>query len=75
MFDLGGLIRTIDAELKSSRGSMLEKIREETLVKLKEYDRHLHTVYKVTQHPIRNLVGMGVSSLLHAAEYAKKRQP
>ena len=44
MFDLGGLIRTIDAELKSSRGSMLEKIREETLVKLKEYDRHLHTV-------------------------------
>jgi hypothetical protein len=73
MFDLGGLIRTIDVESSTEGSSRLEKIREESLEKLKEYDKHLHTTYKVTQHPIRNLVGMGISSLLYAADYSKKR--
>ncbi|MBD3172166.1 hypothetical protein GF326_06810 [Candidatus Bathyarchaeota archaeon] len=42
--------------------------------KLLEYDNYLHDSYTVKAHPIRNLVGMSLGSILNSAEYAKSLQ-
>jgi hypothetical protein len=74
MFPLGGILRTLDAEIEKGGNSRLDEIRREVYEKILEYDRHLHKTYKVTSHPIKNLVGMGINSILHSALYAKNRQ-
>lgn len=74
MFRCGGFLRALDEEIRRGGGGALRDVREEVYAKLIEYDAHLHATYDVTAHPIRNLVGMSVGSLLHAAEYAKTRQ-
>ena len=38
------------------------------------YDRYLHENFTVTNNPIRNNVGMGISSILRSAIYTKGRQ-
>jgi hypothetical protein len=74
MFYLGGLIRAFDAELDAGGDESLAGVRDEVYGKLQEYDNYLHDNYTVIAHPIRNLVGMSLGSILHAAEYAKSKQ-
>jgi hypothetical protein len=74
MFPLGGILRTLDAEIEKAGSIQLGKIREEVYEKILEYDRQLRQTYQVTSHPIKNLVGMGINSILHSALYAKNRQ-
>ena len=54
---------------------MLETTRAEVEAKVKEFDDILNEKYTVVAHPIRNLVGMGIGSILHSAEYVKNRRP
>jgi hypothetical protein len=75
MFYLGGLIRTLEHEMNKSGNNELEEQKSRAHHKLKEYDEFLHANYKVVAHPIRNLVGMSLGSLLYSAEYAKSRSP
>jgi len=75
MTHLGGLTRALDAELNQNGDSALEKLRDEVYDKLCGYDRLLHENFRVTLNPIKNNVGMGVSSILHSAMYARGRQP
>jgi len=75
MTHLGGLTRALDAELNQEGNSALEKLRDEVYDKLCGYDRLLHENFSVTLNPIKNNVGMGVSSILHSAMYARGRQP
>ena len=44
------------------------------MAKVQEYGSFLHDNYWVEAHPIRNLVGASLGSLLVAAEYAKGLQ-
>jgi len=44
------------------------------MAKIEEYYEYLNANYDVVAHPIRNLVGMSLGSLLHSALYAKTRQ-
>ena len=74
MFYLGGLIRTFETELKNSGSEKLDNLSQEVMGKLQDYDNFLHDNYKVVAHPIRNLVGMGIGSLLISTEYAKTKQ-
>jgi hypothetical protein len=74
MFPLGGLIRSFDEELSKGGSGKLGDLREEAYNQLLVYDRHLHETYRVTAHPIRNLVGVGIGSILHSAEYARVLQ-
>ncbi|MBD3204709.1 hypothetical protein GF319_00020, partial [Candidatus Bathyarchaeota archaeon] len=74
MFYLGGMIRTFNAELEKGGSEKLEDLNQEVMGKLQEYDNYLHDNYTVVNHPIRNLVGMGVGSLIYSAEYAKTKQ-
>ncbi|MFP3951835.1 MAG: M14 family zinc carboxypeptidase [Candidatus Bathyarchaeia archaeon] len=74
MFYMGGLIRTFDAELEARGGEALQELRDEVMSKLKEYDDYLHDHYTVCSHPIRNLVGMSLGSILHSAIYAQGKQ-
>lgn len=74
MFYLGGLIRTFDAELEAGGSEALHGLREEVMGKLKEYNNYLHDHYTVRAHPIRNLVGMSLGSILHSAIFAKEKQ-
>jgi hypothetical protein len=75
MFYLGGMIRTFDAELDKGASEKIADLREEVMGKIEEYYKFLNENYDVTPHPIRNLVGMGIGSIIHSAEYAKTRQP
>jgi hypothetical protein len=74
MFYLGGLIRTFEAELEVGGSEILEALSNEVMGKLQDYDNYLHDNYTVVAHPIRNLVGMSLGSILHSAEYAKTKQ-
>jgi hypothetical protein len=73
MFNMGGLIRTIDAEIDLGGKEKLFELRDMVQLELQEYDNYLHDNYIVIQHPIRNLVGMSLGSLLHSAEYVKSK--
>ena len=75
MFYLGGMIRTFDAELENGGIEKIAGLRADVMGKIEEYYKHLNENYDVTPHPIRNLVGMGIGSILHSAKYAKTRQP
>ncbi len=74
MFCLGGLIRTFKAELEADGSETLEALNNEVMGKLQDYDNYLHDNYTVIAHPIRNLVGMSLGSILHSAMYAKTKQ-
>ena len=74
MFYLGGMIRTFEEELKFSGSEELDELSKMVMGKLLEYDNYLHDNYTVLAHPIRNLVGMSLGSILYSAEYAKTRQ-
>ncbi|UCD45483.1 MAG: hypothetical protein JSV27_03045 [Candidatus Bathyarchaeota archaeon] len=74
MFYVGGMIRTLDAELESGGGGGLVAIRENLEGRLQAYDDHLHEEYTIMAHPIRNLVGMSLGSILHSAMYVKSKQ-
>ncbi|MFH1179323.1 MAG: M14 family zinc carboxypeptidase [Candidatus Bathyarchaeota archaeon] len=74
MFYLGGLIRTFEAELETGGSEKLDGLCVEVMGKLQEYDNYLHDSYTVTAHPIRNLVGISLGSILYSAEYAKSKQ-
>ena len=73
MFNMGGLIRTIDAEIDLGGKEKLFELRDMVQLELQEYDNYLHDNYIVIQHPIRNLVGMSLGSLLHSVEYVKSK--
>ena len=74
MFYLGGMVRTFNAELEEGGSEKLEDLNQEVMGKLQEYDNYLHDNYTVVNHPIRNLVGMGIGSLIYSAQYAKTKQ-
>jgi hypothetical protein len=74
MFYLGGLIRTFEKELRGGGSEKLDALSKEVMEKLQDYDNYLHDHYTVIAHPIRNLVGMSLGSILHSAEYAKSKQ-
>jgi len=75
MTHLGGLYRVLDTELNQSGDPTVEKLRDMVYEKVSAYDRNLHENFNVTNNPIRNNVGMGISSILYSAIYAKGRQP
>ena len=75
LFYLGGLIRTFDVELSKGEKEKIAVLRENVMEKLNEYASYLKNNYTALEHPIRNLVGMSLGSILHAAIYAKNRQP
>ncbi len=71
MFPLGGMFKMLDEEHRATGSTAMEELRSKAHDKLLEYDRFLHENYEVVNTPIRNLVGMGIGALLHAAGYAK----
>jgi hypothetical protein len=75
MFYLGGLIETLEAELEAGGSEKLDGLCKEVMGRLQDYDNYLHDNYTILAHPIRNLVGMSLGSILHSAEYAKTKQP
>jgi|GEM_PF-960054 hypothetical protein len=75
MFYLGAMIRTLEAELEAGGSEKLDGLNKEVMGTLQEYDNYLHDNYTILAHPIRNLVGMSLGSILHSAEYAKTKQP
>jgi hypothetical protein len=75
MFYTGGMIRALAAERVEGGSEKLVGIIENVQGKLEEYDRYLHGKYKVLAHPIRNLVGMSLGSLIHSAIYVKSKRP
>ncbi len=75
MTHIGGLLRVLDSELAQNGNETLEKLRATVFEKLLSYDQRLHEDFKVTINPIRNNVGVCISSLLYSALYAKGRQP
>ena len=74
MFYLGGMIRTFEEELILGGSEKLDELSKMVMGKLLEYDNYLHDNYTVLAHPIRNLVGMSLGSILYSAEYAKTKQ-
>ena len=74
MFYMGGLIRTLDAELEVGGNQRLTGIRERVWERLQKYSDYLSREYNVVAHPIRNLVGMSLGSLLHSAMYARSKE-
>lgn len=73
MTHLGGLKRIFDAE--SMKNSVLDGLHTEVYNKILEYDKRLNRDFKVTTNPIRNNVGMMISSIINSAVYAKSRYP
>jgi len=65
MFYLDCLIRIFDA----GGSEVLDGLNKEVMGTLQEYDN-----YTILAHPIRNLVGMSLGSILHSAEFAKGKQ-
>jgi hypothetical protein len=74
MFYLGGMIRAAEHQLGIGGDSELEAARDEVMAKLEEYDAFLKENYEVKAHPIRNLVGMSLGSILHSVEYVKSKK-
>ncbi len=74
MTHLGGMVKVLEHELENGSGRV-EELRDEVYEKLVHYDGYLHENFTVTLNPIRNNVGMSISSIIHSAEYARKRQP
>jgi len=74
MFYLGGLIRTFEAELEAGGSEVLDGLNKEVIGTLQGYDNYLHDNYTILAHPIRNLVGMSLGSIMHSAEFAKGKQ-
>jgi hypothetical protein len=75
MFYLGGMIRALDFQIEKGGDTSLQSARDEVEAKLREFDDTLNEKYSVVAHPIRNLVGMGIGSILHSAAYVKSRKP
>ncbi len=71
MFNLGGIYKMLDEELKISGSDKVEELKNRAHDKLVEYDKFLHQNYTVKPTPIRNLVGMSIGALLSASQYAK----
>jgi hypothetical protein len=74
MFSLGGMHRMLDEEYKATGNDEIGRLRDDAHQKLHEYDKFLHENYEIVNTPIRNLVGMSIGALLHAAEYTKTLQ-
>jgi hypothetical protein len=71
MFNLGGMYKMLDEEYKATGNDKIGRLQDETKEKLIEWDKFLHENYTIENTPIRNLVGMSIGALLHAAEYTK----
>ena len=71
MFSLGGMYRMLEEEYRATASGAIEHLRAEVHQQLLEYDCFLHENYDVVNTPINNLVGMGIGTLLHAAQYTK----
>jgi hypothetical protein len=74
MFYLGGMIRAAEHQLEQGGDSELGAMRDEIISKLEEYEAFLNKYYDVKAHPIRNLVGMSLGSILHSMEYVKSKK-
>ncbi len=73
MFILGGLLRALDHQRHEKDHPILRSARKEVERKIKDYDTFLHEHYNVVAYPIRNLAGLCLGAILHAAEYVKSR--
>jgi hypothetical protein len=75
MFNLGGMIRMFNHELAQRGGSndILRACRADAEAKLEEWNQAFDKKYECKAHPIRNLVGMSLGSILYSAEYAKRK--
>jgi hypothetical protein len=73
LFNLGAMIRLLDDQLaQSATGkSTLESCRAETVSKLEAWGKELDRKYECSHHPIRNLVGVCLGSILYSMEYVK----
>ena len=74
MFYLGGMIRAFKHLLDIKGNSTIENAKDEVMTKIKEYDDFMNRNYDVKAHPIRNLVGVSLGSILHSAMYAVRRK-
>jgi hypothetical protein len=74
MFYLGGMVVTLKKEVEATGNSEVESLMNHTKDELLTYNNFLHENYEIIAHPIKNLVGMGIRSLLHSALYAKSLQ-
>ena len=74
MTHLGGMVKVLDHELEFGNGDVGE-LRERVYSKLTYYDEYLNDNFDVTLNPIKNNVGMSISSIIHSMIYAKSRQP
>jgi hypothetical protein len=74
MTHLGGMVRLLDLEIEEGNTKVKEH-RDQVYNKLIEFDKYLQKNFKVVLNPIKNNVGMSISSIIHSAEYSKKRQP
>jgi hypothetical protein len=75
LFNLGAMIRMFDYQLSKGQGnrSILEACRTDASNKLDEWNRLLEMQYRCEHHPIRNLIGACLGSVLASAEYVKWR--
>lgn len=71
MFPLGGMYKMLDEQVNATGNKVIEELRDEVHAKLVDYDKFLHINYEVVNTPIKNLVGMSISALLHASQYTK----
>jgi hypothetical protein len=73
MTHLGGLKRVLDAE--TEKNSVIDELQDAVYEKIMAYDKRLNRDFDVKINPIKNNVGMMISSIIHSAIYAKNRQP
>ena len=73
MTHLGGLKRVLDAE--TEKNTVIDELQDAVYEKIMAYDKRLNRDFDVKINPIKNNVGMMISSIIHSAIYAKNRQP
>ena len=76
LFNLGGMIRMFDDQLakQAQDRSTLESYRSEAAEKLEEWNRTVGEKYDLKCYPIRDLVSVGLGSILYSAEYVKRKR-
>ena len=76
LFNLGAMIRMLDYQLSKGGGgeSILQACRTDAMNRLDEWNGALEKKYKCEPHPIRNLIGACLGSVLASAEYVRWRK-
>lgn len=72
---LGALWRVLDEECRDGGNEVIEGLRSMVYDEIMRFDRRLNTDFDVVTNPIRNNIGMMISSIIHSAVYSKNRQP